>query len=185
MTLNYTGERAIPWNGAVGVNVMTHHIKRYAWATSYAWQKSVADLGCGVGYGAYMLSWVSRSVIGCDIDHRAIAYANDTFRAGNLRYETLDISEGVPRVQVYTAFEVIEHLDDPLPMLTMIDEVGGALVWSIPINSNTIWHRQVYNEGDIVSLMDGSTFYYQGAGGEIVLAESAQFSPVYILGVRE
>lgn len=182
MSLHYTGERAIPWNGAVGVNVMTHHIRRYAWATPFVWQKSVVDLGCGVGYGSYMLSWASRFVTGCDIDFSTIAYAQEAFVAGNLRYELRDISEGVPDAEVYTAFEVIEHLADPLPMLKSVN--GGTLVWSIPINSATQWHKQVYSIKDIKTLMVGSEFYYQDNDGQIAPADNAWFDPVYVLGVR-
>ena len=157
MTLRYTGERAIPWNAATGAVVMVPHIMRYAWATQFAWQKRVVDLGCGSGYGSYILSMVAREVVGLDWSINAIFYAKDTFEAQNLKYKVLNLAHGdIPRARggLYVAFEVLEHLEYPDDLLQSLD---APLVWSIPISNVNQWHKQVLTLDEIESLMGNVT----------------------------
>jgi SAM-dependent methyltransferase len=161
---------------------MIPHIMRYAWATQYAWGKTVTDLGCGTGYGSYLLSMVARNVIGVDIDMSAIHYAIQHFQADNLSFIAQDISGShVPIGQLYTAFEVLEHVDDPG---LLVQGLAAPLAWSIPVGVDNRWHKQVYSIDDIVSLMGGAT-HYQDAEGTIVPREMAWFEPAYVLGVTQ
>lgn len=179
--MNYTGERAVPWNPAVGVGVMTHHIMRYAWATPLCWQKHVVDLGCGTGYGSFMLSWVARHITALDIDQKSILYAGNHFSVQNMHYVVQDISRGIPAADVYVAFEVIEHLADPY---RLVDSIKNTLIWSIPVNNAGQFHKALYSVDDIKHLMAGSNFYYQGDDGQIAPTDNAWFEPMYVLGVR-
>ena len=65
--LEWTKERVIPWCEAIHPRIMHCHIMRYAWATRLAAGRSVCDLGCGVGYGTFMLSWVAKQAVGVDL----------------------------------------------------------------------------------------------------------------------
>ena len=50
LVTEFTGERVIP--GEVNDDLWAEHIARYAFASSFAVDPSVLDLGCGAGYGA-------------------------------------------------------------------------------------------------------------------------------------
>jgi len=177
--MDYTGERAMPWNPATGA-VMDHHAMRYAWALQFCHDKAVADLGCGAGYGSFMMSWVARSVVGVDVSVLAVAYARGHFQAPNLRYRTGDITTETPEAGMHVAFEVLEHLDDPLQLAESIE---GMLLWSVPTYDNSKYHRHVYTPGNAERF--GGDIWYQSGAGYIVPKESARFQPRYVLGARE
>ena len=170
--LPYTGERAVPWEPATGAHIMRAHVARYAWALQYAAGRRVVDLGCGAGYGAFMLSWVAESVLGVDVSAEAIAFARERFPAGNLRFEVADLTEGVPPVEhavgadLYVAFEFLEHIDDPAALL---NSLPAPLLWSIPIDDGSRYHKRPYTAGRIVALM-GSIGWMQCGQGEIAPA---------------
>ena len=179
-TLNYTGERAIPWNATVGAGVLIPHIQRYAFATRFCWQKDVVDLACGSGYGSYLLSWVAKSVKAVDIDETALAFALDHFKSPNLSFGQDDISLGVPFGEVYTAFECLEHLDDPLKTIALL---SGTLIYSVPVDDGSKFHKRAYNVNEIAETFGGA-LYFQDEAGTIVPAEAADwFTPKYVLGV--
>ncbi len=180
--MHYTGERAVPWNRSTGLGVMHPHIMRYAWATRFAWDEAVVDLGCGVGYGSYMLSMVADSVLGIDANAEAIQYADLRFVAPNLEYKQHNLLNGPPegRPSLYIAFEVLEHLTDPM---LLIDDLTAPLVWSIPVNLANRWHIRTYTTNDIINMMGGA-IYLQNTEGEIVPEGDAWFDPAYVLGVR-
>lgn len=182
MTLAYTGERAIPWKSVVGADVMLPHLQRYAFAAKYCWQKDVVDLACGSGYGSYLLSMVAKSVQGVDIDTHAIEYAFTTFKAANLRYGLDDITLGFPRGEVYTAFECLEHLENPSQVLDLIPN-GATLIYSVPVEDGSRYHMRAYTREDIEQTFGGFIFY-QDAGGMIVPKQMAWFEPKYVIGVK-
>jgi 2-polyprenyl-3-methyl-5-hydroxy-6-metoxy-1,4-benzoquinol methylase len=71
--LEWTGERYLPWleEAAIGYE----HLHRYAYATQFVQNKRVLDLACGEGYGSCFLAKTAESVVGIDIDERAIKHA--------------------------------------------------------------------------------------------------------------
>lgn len=62
-------ERLIPGEGVPG-GEMEQHVARYAWAFRFCEGKHVVDVGCGGGYGSFLLSWVAREVDAVDRDGR-------------------------------------------------------------------------------------------------------------------
>ena len=176
--MNYTGERMVPWNRATGKQVMQCHIARYAWAIQHVFDKHVVDLGCGTGYGSFMLSWAAKSVLGVDISKEAIEYAKARFDDDSLCFRASDISKVFLSADVYVAFEVLEHLDFP----QRIVERFKPLVWSIPVNDANVFHRRAYSVSEIDVLM-GISEWFQDKEGLIVRREVAWFDPVYVLGV--
>lgn len=179
----YTGERACPWNPATGLDVMTHHILRYAWASRYCWQKAVVDVACGTGYGSYLLSWVARHVTGLDIDRATIEYAASMFTTPNCHFVLQDVTKGIPDGHdVYVAFECLEHLEDPATVIDALQD--KTLVWSIPVNNNSRYHVRPYSTDEISDMMAGSEFFFQSSAGEIIHWNVAWFDPVYVLGVK-
>lgn len=87
--------------------------------------KALLDVGCGVGrfcQAAYSQGW---NVTGIDISNTAIEigqrYAAFPMRAANLA----EIAAEPVRFDVVTAFEVMEHLTQPVSFLSQIRDVLG------------------------------------------------------------
>lgn len=178
--LQYTGERAIPWDMRTGAHILNRHVMRYAWAVPWAYGKRVLDLGCGAGYGSFLLSWGALVVLGVDMSAEALRFAETWFEAPNLLYRVLDVSqESVPAADVYVAFEILEHLDDPIHLL---ESLRGTLLWSLPVNDGSQFHKRAYNLTEIVALVPGSAIWYQARDGTIVPRDRAWFTPVNVVG---
>ena len=180
--MTYTGERAIPWNKATGALVMTPHIMRYAFATGYCWQRQVVDIATGAGYGAYMLSWVALSVTAVDVSPAAIDAAVTAFKAPNLTFVEGDMIKGLPAGEIYTAFECLEHVPDPAAVLKLVN--GRPLVWSIPINDNSLYHERGYTAGEILDMMKPGTFYFQDLSGFITRDNPLGMATGYVIGIN-
>jgi len=90
------------------------HLSRYEYVLEYInTDKTVLDIGCGMGYGSYLLASKAKKVKGIDISKEAIEYARRTYKRNNLDFYLLDIQnikKFQNRFDVVVAFEVIEHL---------------------------------------------------------------------------
>lgn len=179
--MKYTGERVVPWNQATGMTVMSCHVARYAWAIPRTFGATVADLGCGCGYGSFMLSWGAREVIGVDVDAETVTFARAHFRAENLSFEVGDVVT-LPSYScdVYVMFEVLEHLDN----LVLIRDHYRPLLWSMPINDGSRFHRRPYTLPEIDRLMGGA-LWLQASSGEIVARGQEWFQPTFALGLTQ
>ena len=143
--IDWTGERCVPWTP--DVQVAYEHYHRYLWAAPLAAGRRVLDLGSGEGYGSAILaSSGAASVVGVDVDERAVEHARLSYSAPNLSFETgdaLDLGGHDPAAfDLVVAFEVIEHVDDPARLLDRVAELldpAGVLVVSTP-------DRLVYGE---------------------------------------
>jgi len=178
--MDYTGERVVPWNPESGI-ILHHHVERYAWAMQFVAGKTVADLGCGCGYGSYMLSWIAQSVVGVDIDLETIRFCKEHFHAENLRFQAGDVEGWLPDAQVYVLFEVLEHTRDPTALLECIE---GTSLWSLPILDDSMFHRHLYSVKRAETMGNGG-IWCQSADGLIVPRAKTDFRPKYVLGVRE
>jgi SAM-dependent methyltransferase len=179
--MQYTGERVIPWNMATGMTVLCCHVARYAWAIPRTFGSTVIDLGCGCGYGAFMLSWGAREVAGFDVNGEAIDFARAHFRADNLTFDMRDICELLNLVcDIYVAFEVLEHLSNP----ALIKDHYRPLLWSMPINDASRFHPRAYSLPEIDRLM-GTANWLQSSSGEIVARGQEWFQPTFALGLTQ
>lgn len=179
--LGFTGERAMPWDPETGISIMACHLRRYAWAFPYCWQHRVADLGCGSGYGTFLLSQGARTATGVDISADAVAWANAHFHARNLAYYVDDVMDAIPLADVFVAFEVIEHLSDPQRLLSRIH---GRLVYSIPVGDESKWHARQYTVEEAEALIGGK-LWYQSDVGDIAPKDKVWFPARYVLGVSD
>jgi len=98
--------------------------------------KKVLDLGCGTGYGSRMLYGAGSEVYGIDVSQGAIDYAKKKYSGP--KYVCCS-AEKTPFqnnfFDVVTAFEVIEHVQNPEKVLREIYRVlknGGDLFISTP-----------------------------------------------------
>jgi SAM-dependent methyltransferase len=123
-------ERLIPGQGAPG-GEMEQHVARYTWAFRFCEGKHVLDVGCGAGYGSFLLSWVAREVDAVDRDAEAIAVARAAY--GGPRYAVADgTGEALPRAEIATCFEVLEHVDDPLALCQRLLGAAPEVLLSYP-----------------------------------------------------
>lgn len=184
----FTGERVVPWNATMRERhlpwVMAHHVQRYAWALPQVAGKKVVDLGCGTGYGSFMLSWLAEWVTGLDVNGDAIVFAKENFGV-RVRFGVCDLErDDLPDADVYVAFEALEHLKNPE---LLIEKVGDRMfLWSMPVNhSDRQFHWRPYSVEDVEKLLPGSGLWFQsGKDGRIVPIHLADFPPKHVVGKR-
>jgi len=141
--MEFTGERFVP---GLGGEIKHTHVHRYALAQEFVEGKCVLDIASGEGYGAALLANTAKSVIGVDIDPKAIEHAQHSYAAQlNLEFR-VGSCDKVPlpdkSVDVVTSFETIEHVDKQVEMMREVKRVllpGGILVISSP-------NRPLYSE---------------------------------------
>lgn len=110
---------------------MAQHAARYSWAMRLCGGQRVLDVGCGVGYGSYMLSWVADSVTAFDVDEEAIATARATYPG--VDYRLADVTTGeIPGGDVAVCFEVLEHVSDPWAVLRAVIAASPTALFSFP-----------------------------------------------------
>jgi ubiquinone/menaquinone biosynthesis C-methylase UbiE len=168
-------------------HVLRDHVNRYAFALPYVAGRSVCDVGCGTGYGAFLMSMVARGVTGCDISGAAIEFAQNNFGSRCVFVQS-DVTAKIPfTTDVYTCFEVLEHVDDPQTILANIPQ-GATLIWSVPINDPGQFHKRVYQQWDAAALVPNSRIYVQLENGEVIEDMKTHGhigATKYIVGVRK
>jgi 2-polyprenyl-3-methyl-5-hydroxy-6-metoxy-1,4-benzoquinol methylase len=123
-------ERLIPGEDAPGAE-MEQHVARYAWAFRFCEGKHVLDVGCGAGYGSFLLSWVAGEVDAIDRDPEAIAVARAGYQGP--RYAVADgTDDALPAADVATCFEVLEHVDDPAALCGQLLGAAPEVLLSYP-----------------------------------------------------
>lgn len=123
-------ERLIPGEDAPG-SELEQHVARYAWAFRYCEGKHVLDVGCGAGYGSFLLSWVAREIDAVDRDPGAIAAATSAYRGP--RFAVADgTGDELPAADVATCFEVLEHVDDPEALCRQLLGAAPEVLLSYP-----------------------------------------------------
>lgn len=113
------------------------HLQRYMYAIKrIGSRKKVLDIGCGTGYGTKMIFDKGNETYGLDISEAAINYAQKKYPGP--KYVCCS-AEKIPFPNNYfdaiTAFEVIEHVQNPEKMLEEIYRVlkeNGDLFISTP-----------------------------------------------------
>lgn len=159
-----TGERLL-YNASVESDTKNHHIKRYEFATEKLDQtKSVLDVGCGVGYGSYMMSHKAKEVLGVDISKTAVNFANKSYSNTNLSYRMQDIFALNEKYDLITCFEVLEHLEviqvpDFIFKLKNLLKPDGCVLLSTP--TNTRMDKNIYHINQIEYQSITNLFRYQ------------------------
>jgi SAM-dependent methyltransferase len=162
--------------------LLHHHMMRYAFATQFCYNARVVDLGCGTGYGSYVLSMVAKEVWAVDRSMDAIAFGKQHFKADNIVWVRYDIERlSLPEEPDFNVcFEVLEHLDDP----QFIIDQYQPLLWSIPIDDGSRFHKRAYSIKEIDELTGGGR-WFQLRDGLIVERDETEQLPMYILGITE
>lgn len=139
----FTGERVVP--GQVEPDLWNEHIARYAFAARLATGKRVLDIGCGTGYGTRELAGRARLALGVDISPEAVREARERYAGSNLAFAVAPAAQLPVRdasQDLVTAFEVIEHVKDPVGLLQEARRVlapDGLFLVSTP---NRLYYAQ-------------------------------------------
>lgn len=133
--LEFTGERFTP---ECVREIVYEHWHRYAWARSLVRDKDVLDCACGEGYGSHLLADAAKSVVGVDVDPKAIEHARQRYSADRLSFQqadALDLPFEDDRFDVVVSFETLEHLAEHDALLAGFRRVlkpDGVLLLSSP-----------------------------------------------------
>jgi ubiquinone/menaquinone biosynthesis C-methylase UbiE len=134
------------------------HLHRYAIALDFVHDKDVLDIACGEGYGSFLLSKVSHSVTGVDIDESVINHAVDKYKHKGLNFKK-GTATAIPlpasSIDVVISFETIEHLKEHDEMLLEIKRVlrpNGLLIMSSPDKKTYSDDRNFTNEYHVKEL---------------------------------
>ena len=87
---------------------------RYLFAIPFIQDRTVLEIGCGFGWGAYVIGGRARKMLCIDCDADAVAFALRTWREPRVEFRRMDASAlaSFPeRFDTVLAYELIEHLD--------------------------------------------------------------------------
>ena len=124
--LEFTGERFVPDKSPARLE--SQHRSRYEFAIRHISDRDVLDVGCGEGYGSYMMIGAAKSVMGVDISKTAIEHAQKMYESTELHYQVADVAKLPFEDNKFTAgvcFEVIEHIENPEDLLKEAERVIG------------------------------------------------------------
>ena len=152
MNLMRLPERINPDRGAPPW-IVAQHLWRYRWACTFTAGKRVLDAACGTGYGSHMLATEGQAefVLGLDLASDVIEENSKRYASqANLKFEVGDVCDlqlPAESFDVYTSFETIEHVPDPLKLLQEAKRIlrpGGLLLLSTP-------NRELTNPGKTIN----------------------------------
>lgn len=123
------------------------HKARYDWAAERI-HGQVVDAACGVGYGSWILAEAGCTVRRFDLNAEAVEYAKEHWSHENIEatYQADAMAVKFPDegYDAVIAFEMLEHLEDPLAALLNFKRMAPRLLASVP--NEAVWpHRGRYN----------------------------------------
>ena len=137
-----------------------NHKLRYLEACKYVEPTdNVTDIGCGVGYGTWLISLVASEVRGIDDSEEAINFANMHYGASNISYEVIDlatVTKPLGTSDVIVAFEVLEHLRVGDQLFDIFKAMGPRTIilstphLQCPIGGNQ-FHYKHYGMDELIS----------------------------------
>lgn len=175
--LAWTGERLTT---EAGSQVEVEHLHRYLLARDLCRGFDVLDVASGEGYGSALLAQTARSVVGIELDLKAVKHAQSSYVAPNLRFVEGD-ARHLPLpdacVDVVVSFETIEHLYEQDIFLAEVRRVlrpGGRFLVSSP-------ERDVYSPA---GLPPNPYHVRELTRGEFSCLLHSNFEHVTLLGQR-
>lgn len=121
------------------------YLGRYLFAADFLRMQNpgiVADISCGMGYGAMELCGIAGTVIGVDGSLELMELASQKCNGPNIRFLYSDLEEddlsahiGVGSVDAVVSFETLEHLNDPNRAVAQFQRIlrpGGFFICSVP-----------------------------------------------------
>jgi len=140
--------------------IRADHRNRYTWAATKLPKGSVIDAACGIGYGSWILANNGFYVRGVEIDQEAVEYGEKHYSHKNIYRQCVDLYDAHLSNDPVVAFECIEHVPDPLPILK---KCTGLLLASVPNedvfpNKNYRFHYRHYTKDEFEELLNKAGF---------------------------
>ncbi len=168
--------------------VKVEHLGRYLFAREYLRDRrveTVADVGCGTGYGARELASIAARVIAVDANDEPLRHARELYATDNIEYrvasaddESLSSIADPGSLDAVVCFETLEHLTDPfgaLGCLSGLIRPSGYLILSVPNGT----HERVDNVGLLTNTHHRRMFSISGI---TELVRTAGFGVIEVLG---
>ena len=149
--------------------IRADHRARYQWAIDKV-KGRVTDAACGIGYGSSMLADAGIKVRAIDRDAEAIEYAKKHYSRPLINYQCADLDAAGPYLSDTTiVFEIIEHIEDPLPFLK---QVQGTILASVPNEKifpfrNYAYHYRHYTKNQFEDLLKEAGFTIESWHGQL------------------
>jgi SAM-dependent methyltransferase len=105
------------------------HLKAYDEAMRLGTIGNALDVGCNSGYGTRRMIEVADRVTGVDVSARAIEVARESAIPGRLEFLVIDglrLPFPDSSFDLVISFQVLEHVEDPVPYLREIARVAKA-----------------------------------------------------------
>ncbi len=147
------------------------HVARYEWVVRRLDNSStIIDACCGVGYGSNIMAKGGHTVTGIDISSDAIEYARKHWNHARVTFAKGDLCKGrtFKNCDIAIAFECIEHIEDPRPMLRALRKTASVLFASVPNEDVFPWmqngltaahHFRHYTKGQFKTLLNECGWY--------------------------
>jgi 2-polyprenyl-3-methyl-5-hydroxy-6-metoxy-1,4-benzoquinol methylase len=157
----FTGERP-GWGKDFDYDA-ARHLTAYLHARELARGHKVLDAGCGEGFGTQALAEAAREVVGIDYSRDAIAYCRERWKAPNLRFEVVDLTD--PRgfdetFDLVLNFQVLEHIPNEADFLRSLRArmaPDATLMITTPNRLATVgenpYHLREYSAGELAALL--------------------------------
>ena len=144
MITNRWGGERISLAKDTSVALIQTHLSRYVWSLFFCAGKSVLDVGCGTGYGTWLISTVASDVLGLDCCAEAIQEAKQTFGEPFIctAIEEANLNK---QFDVVVCFEVLEHLtnlDIGMECLKQHMKADGVALVSLPLHQPSEFHHK-------------------------------------------
>jgi len=174
--LKQTGERQV---SKTLDNVEKRHKQRYNFASFFidSYEKffdkqvKMADIGCGIGYGSYIMATTLDEKLSdlnsFDISEEALAFAKNyykhdkiTFNHQNCLADKLALNKVFAEntFDAITCFEMLEHIEieESKKLLSLLLTKSDVMISSFPIDNDSLHHKIKLSKQEIES-------YYQEA----------------------
>lgn len=173
--------------------VKVEHLGRYLFAAKFLADLkplTIADIGCGHGYGSRELARIAETVLAVDADDRLLE-SIDSFDCptiqtvrNELGVEPLESKIGTSSANGIVCFETLEHLTDPESALAEFHQVlssRGSLILSVPnsvgerigeagLLSNP-FHQRLFSISSISELVGAAGFRVKHILGQPLASE--------------
>jgi 2-polyprenyl-3-methyl-5-hydroxy-6-metoxy-1,4-benzoquinol methylase/glycosyltransferase involved in cell wall biosynthesis len=180
--VNGHAERFVSTIKEFNFKTVYEHLHRYAYALQFVNDKRVLDLGCGEGYGSWILAQAAKDVVGIDRDNHIVEHAQTTYKKDNLKFVLGNVEE-LPfcssDFDIVVCFEVIEHIIAQEECMVEVRRVlrdDGILLISSPVKPDTRkedslnpFHLKELTAGEFEELLCKNFEHVRVMGQKVVL----------------